>query len=291
MLEGKQCRHFLCKCTGEMIQIERENVFVGRDEKNKTIHESQINFAIYLQGIINHEYSLKERLRHCWQILKHKKPYSDYCMLDLKEAKRMGETLIQLVDDKPAKNLIKPQNNEFKAFNKIPRLSRDIVITEKIDGTNAQIYITENGEMKVGSRTRWIDQHSDNHGFAKWAYANKDELMKLGPGRHFGEWWGKGINRGYDGKEKTLSLFNVTKWSDPTLRPACCDVVPTLFKGSFTINNIEATLNQLKTTGSVALPGYMNPEGIVIFHTASNHLFKKTIENDEKPKKEINETN
>jgi hypothetical protein len=28
----------------------------------------------------------------------------------------------------------------------------------------------------------------------------------------------------------------------------------------------------------------MNPEGVVIYHTASGQLFKKTIENDEKPK-------
>jgi hypothetical protein len=28
----------------------------------------------------------------------------------------------------------------------------------------------------------------------------------------------------------------------------------------------------------------MRPEGIVVFHTASGALFKKTIEGDEKPK-------
>lgn len=30
---------------------------------------------------------------------------------------------------------------EFVEFPKIPRLSRDIIVTEKIDGTNAQIYL------------------------------------------------------------------------------------------------------------------------------------------------------
>lgn len=35
----------------------------------------------------------------------------------------------------------------FEKFNKISRLSRDIVITEKIDGTNAQIYIVSSDNL------------------------------------------------------------------------------------------------------------------------------------------------
>ena len=68
---------------------------------------------------------------------------------------------------------------EFIEFPKIPRLSREIVITEKIDGTNGVIYIGEDGEFLVGSRTRWITPETDNHGFAKWVLANKEELLKL----------------------------------------------------------------------------------------------------------------
>ena len=81
---------------------------------------------------------------------------------------------------------------EFIEFPKMARLSREVVITEKIDGTNACIYIGEDGEFLVGSRTRWITPDQDNHGFAAWAYANKDKLLLLGHGTHFGEWWGTG---------------------------------------------------------------------------------------------------
>lgn len=35
----------------------------------------------------------------------------------------------------------------FQGFKKIPRLSRDIIITEKIDGTNGLIYIDENNNI------------------------------------------------------------------------------------------------------------------------------------------------
>jgi len=178
---------------------------------------------------------------------------------------------------------------EFKPFVKIPRLSREIIVTEKIDGTNGIIAIGEDGEFAAGSRSRWINPgfDSDNAGFAKWAYENKDELMKLGPGYHYGEWWGQGIQRGYDLKEKRWSLFNVSRWEDDAVRPACCHVVPVLFRGLFDTAIIENVLNNLKNNGSVAAPGFMRPEGVVVFHTAGGNLFKKTIEKDEYHKGEL----
>ena len=171
---------------------------------------------------------------------------------------------------------------EFKEFGKIPRLSREVVITEKIDGTNALIAIGENGEFSAGSRSRWITPEVDNAGFAKWAYANKDELMKLGPGFHYGEWWGQGIQRGYGLKEKRFSLFNVKRWADE--RPSCCGVVPVLWVGVFTTDAISTQIERLATLGSVAAPGFMKPEGIVIYHVAGGYFFKKTIEKDDAPK-------
>lgn len=109
---------------------------------------------------------------------------------------------------------------EFQPFGKIPRYSRPCIITEKIDGTNGSIYIGEDGTFLVGSRSRWITPENDNHGFAKWAYRHKDELMLLGPGHHFGEWWGRGVQRGYNQIEKHFSLFNVKRWADDAVRPA-----------------------------------------------------------------------
>ena len=170
---------------------------------------------------------------------------------------------------------------EFKSFVKIARLSRDVVVTEKIDGTNGVVAIGEDGEFSVGSRSRWITPENDNAGFARWAYANKDELLKLGPGYHYGEWWGLGIQRGYNMKEKHWSLFNVSRWEDDAARPACCGVVPVLFRGPFDTAIIDNILNNLKNEGSVAAPGFMRPEGVVVFHTAAGYMFKKTIERDE----------
>lgn len=173
---------------------------------------------------------------------------------------------------------------EFIEFAKMPRLSREIIITEKIDGTNAQICITEEGELFAGSRTRWITPDDDNFGFAAWCKANKAELLSLGAGRHFGEWWGSGIQRKYGLSEKRFSLFNVIRWGDPEPRPACCGVVPVLYRGIFDIESINESLILLAGQGSAAAPGFMKPEGIVVFHTAANLGFKKTIEKDDQPK-------
>ena len=175
---------------------------------------------------------------------------------------------------------------DFVGFPKIPRLSRECYVTEKLDGTNAIIFIGEDGEFLVGSRTRWITPECDNHGFARWCYDNKDQLMGLGPGRHFGEWWGRGINRGYGLQERRLSLFNVGRWGRDgrdgiTEPPACCDTVPILYRGLFETCAIQRVLDYLRQTGSVAAPGFMKPEGIVVFHVAGNHMYKKTCEKDE----------
>lgn len=193
---------------------------------------------------------------------------------------------------------------EFKPFPKIPRLSRTTVITEKIDGTNASILIQE-GQNSLGyptgfeeshavakikdtyffaaSRQRWITPQDDNFGFAKWVKENADLLIQLGPGHHFGEWWGKGINRGYGIEDRRFSLFNTAKWQWSISRPVGinCLCVPILYEGDFSTGAVYMALERLKLDGSKAAPGFMDPEGIIIYHTAGNVLFKKTLVGDE----------
>lgn len=180
------------------------------------------------------------------------------------------------------------EQNIFEPMQKIPRLSRDTVVTEKIDGTSSVIYIADDfTTMLVGSRTRWITPANDNFGFAKWVEENREELLKLGPGWHRGEWWGAGIQRRYGLKEKRFSLFNTSRWVDPAVRPKCCDVVPVLYEGVFSEQAIEDCLTRLDECGSVAANGWRPAEGVVIYHIASGTYFKKTILNDEKPKGSI----
>ena len=196
-------------------------------------------------------------------------------------------------------------DEQFTQFPKMARLQREVIVTEKIDGTNALVYITDDGKMLFGSRTRWITPGDDNFGFARWATDNKEELLKLGPGRHFGEWWGRGIQRNYGLNYRRFSLFNVVRWcphgevpkaiptADPRtvkmqdMLPACCHLVPILWQGLFSTAEATIQLWELGQTGSKAAPGFMNPEGIVLFHTAGNVGFKMTLDNDGVPKSSL----
>jgi hypothetical protein len=194
---------------------------------------------------------------------------------------------------------------DFKEFQKIPRLKRDMVISEKIDGTNSRVVIvkrsleaykeyadlvvqgfliTENDEFEMfaGSKSRWIKpgKDSDNHGFASWVKLHSEELFNLGEGTHFGEFFGNGIQRGYGLDHKRFALFNTHRWK-LTPPPACCEIVPILYQGLFDTNKVDEVLNELKEKGSVAVPGFMKPEGIIIYLVASRQMYKMTIENDQ----------
>src|SRR3990167_8632027 len=131
---------------------------------------------------------------------------------------------------------------DFTPFDKIARLSRECTITEKIDGTNACIYIGDDGTFLTGSRTRWITPQDDNFGFARWAEEHKAELLGLGAGLHNGEWWGAGIQRKYGQNRKRFSLFNTSICGDLSKRPQCCDVVPVLFTGLFTTYDADEAI-------------------------------------------------
>ena len=176
---------------------------------------------------------------------------------------------------------------EFQKFPKIPRFFRTWYVTEKIDGTNATIFIHDDFEtIQAGSRNRWITPEDDNYGFARWVQENKEDLLKLGPGMHRGEWWGSKIQRGY-GKtngERVFSLFNVSLWGDPEVRPTCCDCVPLLGVHEDVNTMIEKSLSLLRENGSVAAPGFDEPEGIILYHGQSGTMFKILLENDHLPK-------
>jgi len=205
----------------------------------------------------------------------------------------------------------------FEVFKKIPRLFRDCTITEKIDGTNAQILIgipgidvvhasTDQwfdplvmvGDIAVwaGSRNRWIyaEKSKDNSGFARWVLDRAAQLVEiLGPGRHYGEFWGSGIQRKYGltGDDKRFSLFH-PKWEKILAGrnlgglpiPDGLGWAPILYQGPFLTREVEDQIFRLRTFGSVCSPGFMDPEGVVVYHEAAGQYFKTTIKDDEKPK-------
>lgn len=202
----------------------------------------------------------------------------------------------------------------FLEWPKTPRLFRDIVVTEKLDGTNAAVQIVpvaevdrvtkEDGEViaffdpqpiavvdgfavYAQSRNRLIfpGKTTDNYGFAGWVENNAASLVEdLGQGIHYGEWWGQGIARKYGAQFKTFSLFNTARYSDITFTTPSLDVVPVLYEGPFDQDELEHWLQRLGDLGSVASPGFMNPEGICVYHSSSRQVFKVTLDKNDQGK-------
>ncbi len=161
----------------------------------------------------------------------------------------------------------------FQAWPKIPRWQNEsYIITEKIDGTNGCIIITEDGDIFAQSRSKLLDEtkSGDNFGFCKWVIGNKTELLSLGVGYHFGEWWGQGIQRNYGLTERRFSLFNV--WMHDI--PECVSKVPVIG------NKLEACIGRLTINGSIAAPGFDKPEGLVIAATQNRDVRYKYIINE-----------
>lgn len=220
---------------------------------------------------------------------------------------------------------------EFEAWPKTPRLRKPAIYTEKIDGTNGAVVVKElnpynyhfslddgdvvqNGNVIIvereetetyfavaaQSRKRLISPQDDNFGFARWVHENAHALVEvLGEGRHFGEWWGSGIQRGYGLKngERYFSLFNVSRWNEkdedtdmllphgkveletiPQLR-----TVPLLATTeTFDTEHVNWILSLLESEGSQAVDHLWDAEGVIVYHTASGQVYKAFCNDDPK---------
>lgn len=188
------------------------------------------------------------------------------------------------------------EEESFPKFHSIPRRYRLITITEKLDGSNGLIRIgySEDGEwsIRAGSRNRWITTEDDNYGFAKWVLDYNAELINdLGVGDHYGEWWGGGIQRKYGLKpdDKRFSLFNSNRWSESAFETPQMFSVPIILQD---VPNSDESITRalyILSLGSLAVHGFMDPEGIVIWDQAARINQKVTLKNDELRKSLVKE--
>jgi len=168
------------------------------------------------------------------------------------------------------------KNEPFIPYPKTKRYSGfNITITEKIDGTNAQIHIDEDWIVTTSSRNRIITPNKDNYGFATWVRENLDDVKKLGKGRHYGEWWGEGIQKNrYGVTGKHFSLFNTFRPTESL--PECIKQVPVLYTGPYLDSDIMYQFNTLKEQGSKL--GGSDPEGIIIYFHEARNVMKMTYD-------------
>lgn len=193
---------------------------------------------------------------------------------------------------------------EHVGFPSIGRLYRDVCITEKIDGMNAAVVIDKvdsDGSLVdspalagfvVGNSFYHIGAQSRNKmltledSFGLWVFSNGFDLIHtLGEGRHFGEWWGKGIQRGYHQRRNWFSLFNTKRWNiENTKHVDGLLVVPILYEGIFDATEIQGCLNRLDMFGSMAAKQVADvkasAEGIMGWHTKLQTYFKITLDGD-----------
>jgi len=166
--------------------------------------------------------------------------------------------------------------SEFKAW---PKITRDnpfnATVTEKMDGTNGCIIITDGVVVGVQSRKRLITLEDDNHGFVAWVEENREALETMGDGYHYGEWAGLGIQKNPHALErKHFFLFNTHRWNEnnPNL-PSCCDVVPVLFQGILSAEIVEQLLIGLQENAAEN----QTPEGVVVYYPTFRQYTKHTI--------------
>ena len=202
---------------------------------------------------------------------------------------------------------------EFAKFGSIGRLYRDVVITEKIDGMNACIVIKQvlddelyrnaltvvsgvpyggysdcRFAVGVQSRKQFLSLDNDIQGLAAWVQEHAHELvLALGPGYHYGEYWGKNIQRSYHQKRNWFSLFNSKRWNKNNV--GHIDgllVVPILYSGPYEDWVNQMQLHRLDTEGSHAAQEVddrkldFRAEGIVGWHVALDTYYKVTLDGD-----------
>lgn len=175
---------------------------------------------------------------------------------------------------------------EFKAYPKTQRLSNEIItISEKIDGSNGVLYVDHTSRtVMAGSRSRWLEDDGtkswDNHGFGAWVKENEEKLLNLPEGYHYGEWYGKGINRNYGLKDRRFMLFNLDRYIrffDETDLPKELEpeTVVALLTGDEDLHDqLECIQTSLKENGSLHVPGFKSTEGIILRFRLSAKVYK-----------------
>jgi hypothetical protein len=156
-----------------------------------------------------------------------------------------------------------------------------------VDSPAISAFVVGDNLYHVGAQSRnKMLTLEDNFGL--WVFVHGFDLIHtLGTGIHFGEWWGKGIQRSYHQKRNWFSLFNTKRWNEENTKHVDgLLVVPVLYEGVFSEKAIDGCLDDLNTHGSVAAKAVdsrsldFRPEGIVGWHTKLNTYFKVTLNGD-----------
>ena len=80
-------KYFTCQCGGEILRAEFNDEY------------KEIDMSFYSYGIFTEKPTLWERIKFCFRYLKTGEMYSDYILLSIKDAQRLGNWLVDIVEN------------------------------------------------------------------------------------------------------------------------------------------------------------------------------------------------
>lgn len=160
-----------------------------------------------------------------------------------------------------------------------------IVVTEKIDCSNASFTLDEQGDLQVFSRNVLLDDSNSLNGFYQWVHENIETKHLMANHVYFGEWLGNPHKVQYAGHEKQFFLFdvysnNVELYLPFTLvedeaRILKINLVPVFYRGEFiSFEHLEGFVGMTALGGKIG--DHDSGEGIVV-KNFSNQGFAKMV--------------
>lgn len=98
-----------CQCASEVLNVQRDIEVFDYEKEAWDIH---IYLAMYHLGTENHRPVLRDKLRHCWKILKTGKNYADNIILSLEDARKLSRDLNEMCDETKIKEEAEKMLNE-----------------------------------------------------------------------------------------------------------------------------------------------------------------------------------
>jgi hypothetical protein len=99
----------VCRCAQDAIAFERTDWYEHYNDTGKFI-DSDYQVSLWRMGSGYYAYSLKDRIRHIWYIIKHGHPWVDFVVLDEKQMLEIASIVKKLVDECPTKLESDPNN-------------------------------------------------------------------------------------------------------------------------------------------------------------------------------------
>lgn len=202
---------------------------------------------------------------------------------------------------------------EFKKYQHVERFGNEevqgielgkVLVFPKVDGTNSQVWLDDEGNLKAGSRNRELSLEKDNAGFYKFALENeniKKYLEKHPTHRLYGEWLVPHSLKTYrDDAWRRFYIFDVCldKENDgveyipydiykPLLDEFNLDYIPPIV--SLTNGDYEKFIKSLEQNTFMIKDGQGNGEGIVIknydfYNKYKRQTWAKIVTNEFKEK-------